>query len=109
MGGRGAGRRLATAEAGCALLLEGGEALAVVVGAAQVALHGVLGLDGCPQADPLVAQPRDELLLARNAAVAPAAAAATLPRVNSSSSSSGTARLNSPAATASAPVIRSAV
>ncbi len=57
-----ASQRAPAGEARRALLLERGEALAVVVGVAQRGLRGVLDRDRVPEPQPLVAEPADQRL-----------------------------------------------
>ena len=80
-----------------ALLLERGEALAVVVGVAERGLGAVLGVERLPEPEPLVAQrARSSALLARNAWVAPDAAARAASLVAATTSSAGNTRENRP-------------
>lgn len=59
--GRTSGSDSAPGEGGSALLLEGSEALAVVVGVAQRGLRGVLDVDRLPQRQSFIADAGDEV------------------------------------------------
>ena len=103
---RRAQRSAAPGELGPALLLEGREPLAVVVGVAERGLGAVLVVDRVPQPEPLVAQRRDQRL-ARQERLGGAGRRGARPpsRVASDTSSAGNTRENRPDCTASVPLM----